>query len=79
MTNARAHAAFLPADFAPATAATAGNPVAAARNEAAPDRNPVGPADNPAAPLRPTMSPRLAACCEIVMGVTMSYMLITML
>jgi hypothetical protein len=25
------------------------------------------------------MSPRLAACCEIVMGVTMGYMLITML
>jgi Domain of unknown function (DUF5134) len=63
----------------PTTAATAGNPVAAARNEAGPDRNPLGPADNPAAPLRPAMSPRLAACCEIVMGVTMSYMLITML
>jgi hypothetical protein len=29
--------------------------------------------------LLPPMSPRLAACCEIVMGVTMSYMLITML
>ena len=28
---------------------------------------------------RPPMSPRLAACCEIAMGVTMSYMLITML
>ena len=27
----------------------------------------------------PPMSPRLAACCEIVMGVAMSYMLITML
>jgi hypothetical protein len=25
------------------------------------------------------MSPRLAACCEIVMGLTMGYMLITML
>jgi len=25
------------------------------------------------------MSPRLAACCEIGMGITMSYMLITML
>jgi hypothetical protein len=34
---------------------------------------------NPDAPARPPMSPRLAACCEIVMGVTMSYMLITML
>jgi hypothetical protein len=34
---------------------------------------------NPAAPARPPMSPRLAACCEIAMGLTMSYMLITML
>jgi hypothetical protein len=25
------------------------------------------------------MSPRLVACCEIVMGLTMSYMLVTML
>jgi len=25
------------------------------------------------------VSPRLAACCEIAMGMTMSYMLITML
>jgi Domain of unknown function (DUF5134) len=30
-------------------------------------------------PAGPPISPRLAACCEIVMGVTMSYMLITML
>ncbi len=28
---------------------------------------------------RPPMSPRLAACCEIAMGLTMGYMLITML
>jgi hypothetical protein len=28
---------------------------------------------------RPQMSPRLAACCEIAMGVTMGYMLIQML
>jgi len=34
---------------------------------------------NPVARVSPPMSPRLAACCEIVMGVTMSYMLITML
>jgi hypothetical protein len=33
----------------------------------------------PVVRVRPAMSPRLAACCEIVMGVTMSYMLITML
>ena len=34
---------------------------------------------NPGARVGAPMSPRLAACCEIVMGVTMSYMLITML
>jgi hypothetical protein len=28
---------------------------------------------------RPPVSPRLAAACEIVMGLTMGYMLITML
>jgi hypothetical protein len=27
----------------------------------------------------PPLSPRLAACCEIAMGLTMGYMLITML
>lgn len=32
-----------------------------------------------AAQARPPISPRLAACCEIVMGLTMGYMLITML
>jgi Domain of unknown function (DUF5134) len=32
-----------------------------------------------AARTRPPISPRLAACCEIVMGLTMGYMLITML
>jgi hypothetical protein len=31
------------------------------------------------APLRAPVSPRLAACCEIVMGITMGYMLILML
>ena len=36
-------------------------------------------AGNPAAQAGTTMSPRLAACCEIVMGLTMGYMLITML
>jgi hypothetical protein len=36
-------------------------------------------AGSPVAPGGPTMSPRLAACCEITMGVTMSYMLTTML
>jgi hypothetical protein len=32
-----------------------------------------------AARVTPPLSPRLAACCEIVMGVTMGYVLITML
>jgi hypothetical protein len=37
-----------------------------------------GAASPPVRPSRP-LSPRLAACCEIAMGVTMGYMLITML
>jgi hypothetical protein len=37
-----------------------------------------GAASTPARPSRP-LSPRLAACCEIAMGVTMGYMLIMML
>jgi hypothetical protein len=37
------------------------------------------PDETPAAPSKPPMSPRLAACCEIAMGLTMGYMLITML
>jgi hypothetical protein len=40
---------------------------------ALPDESPAPP------PSRTAMSPRLAACCEIVMGLTMGYMLITML
>jgi hypothetical protein len=39
----------------------------------------VATAGNPVTLPGPAMSPRLAACCEIVMGMTMSYMLITML
>ncbi len=38
-----------------------------------------GPDGGQAAQPRPPMSPRLAACCEIAMGLTMGYMLITML
>jgi hypothetical protein len=53
--------------------------VAVAGNAAKPGRNLATPARNPVARVRPAMSPRLAACCEIVMGMTMSYMLITML
>jgi hypothetical protein len=37
------------------------------------------PATPLAKPTQPPMSPRLAACCEIAMGVTMGYMLIQML
>jgi hypothetical protein len=40
---------------------------------------PAGPGAAQAARARPPMSPRLAACCEIAMGLTMGYMLITML
>jgi Domain of unknown function (DUF5134) len=38
-----------------------------------------GPDAGHAAQARPPISPRLAACCEIAMGLTMGYMLITML
>jgi hypothetical protein len=41
-----------------------------------PERN---PGATRSARARPPMSPRLAACCEIAMGLTMGYMLITML
>jgi Domain of unknown function (DUF5134) len=40
---------------------------------------PAGPDAAQSAQARPPMSPRLAACCEIAMGLTMGYMLITML
>lgn len=40
---------------------------------------PAGPDDARSAQARPPISPRLAACSEIAMGLTMSYMLITML
>ena len=38
-----------------------------------------GGADRRPGPGRPPMSPRLAACCEIAMGVTMGYMLIQLI
>jgi Domain of unknown function (DUF5134) len=61
--------------------ATVGVPaaVALAGNAAKPERNLATPTGNPVMRVRPPVSPRLAAYCEIVMGVTMSYMLITML
>ena len=40
---------------------------------------PAGPDAAQSAQARPPISPRLAACCEIAMGLTMGYMLITML
>jgi hypothetical protein len=40
---------------------------------------PADPGAAQAAQAGPPMSPRLAACCEIAMGLTMGYMLITML
>jgi Domain of unknown function (DUF5134) len=40
---------------------------------------PGGPDAAQSAQTRPPISPRLAACCEIAMGLTMGYMLITML
>jgi hypothetical protein len=40
---------------------------------------PIEPDAGQSAPARPPMSPRLAAACEIAMGLTMGYMLITML
>ena len=58
--------------------AAAGSPVAAGAA-------PAGAAPAPSAPAQPAsarpvpLSPRLSACCEIATGVTMGYMLITML
>lgn len=40
---------------------------------------PAGPDAAQSARARPPISPRLAACCEIAMGLTMGYVLITML
>ena len=50
---------------------TAGGGLASQRAAAAPDR--------PASPALRALSPRLAACCQIAMAVTMGYMLILML
>jgi Domain of unknown function (DUF5134) len=64
----------------PGSGLEAGNPAPGpGAGNAATSLGAAGPAGNPAAQARPPMSPRLAACCEIVMGLTMSYMLITML
>jgi hypothetical protein len=57
-----------PSGWAPVSAAPSGQ---ASVSIAPPGRAPVSAG--------PAMSPRLAACCEILMGVAMGYMLITML
>jgi hypothetical protein len=68
--------------------ATAGHPATARHSVAAhhpaggpaPSASPDGPHDStPGRPVRPPLSPRLAACCQIAMGITMGYMLIQML
>jgi hypothetical protein len=64
----------------PAAAPGAGNRTAAAEaGDPAARPAAVVAAGEPAVRARSPMSPRLAACCEIAMGLTMSYMLITML
>jgi len=58
--------------------ATAGSPLAAGAVPAG--APPAGAPPAGAAPAQPVpLSPRLSACCEIATGVTMGYMLITML
>ena len=67
---------------APAAVAAAGHPGAVAAARPGPGSGGGrrrATAGSAVARARPPMSPRLAACCEIAMGVTMSYMLITML
>jgi hypothetical protein len=63
--------AVWPGRLTPAAATT----IAAANAAAAP--SPRSPEPTPRSPA--PLSPRLAACCEIAMGLTMGYMLITML
>jgi Domain of unknown function (DUF5134) len=64
---------------APAAVAAAGHPAAVPAAGPAPVPAAAATAGSAVAGARRPMSPRLAACCEIAMGVTMSYMLITML
>jgi len=70
----------MPADWADVGSAGSRARPVRSRRLASPDRRPPDrrpPARRPVG--RPPMSPRLAACCEIAMGVTMGYMLIQML
>jgi Domain of unknown function (DUF5134) len=61
----------------PASAAT----VTAPPGPAGPARpgTPASPADAAATARTPALSPRLAACCDIAMGVTMGYLLVLMI
>jgi hypothetical protein len=66
-----------PVSLAVAEQTVGGTAVAA--DVAPADQAEAGAADGPPALARPPISPRLAACCEIAMGLTMGYVLITML
>jgi hypothetical protein len=66
-------AALAPSSTLPAALAAASGTAAQVTHAGA------DPAGGQAARSKPPMSPRLAACCEIAMGLTMGYMLITML
>jgi hypothetical protein len=71
-----ARSAVPAAAAAPAMAVPAGGPGAAA---AGPAGGGPAPAGSGSAWSGPPLSPRLAACCDIAMGVTMGYVLILML
>jgi len=82
----RAMAVPVGAGAAPALAASAASAAAAAGAEPSAGGTATqiaqAPTETDAAPsamARPPISPRLAAACEIVMGLTMGYMLVTML
>jgi hypothetical protein len=64
-----------PASLAVAEPAASGTAVGLAQA----DQAEADSADGPSALAKPPISPRLAACCEIAMGLTMGYMLITLL
>jgi hypothetical protein len=60
-------------------ASRAGTEASAGRPASQVTQAPADPDAAQSAQARPPMSPRLAACCEIAMGLTMGYMLITTL
>jgi hypothetical protein len=69
--------------MAPALAASAASALATEPSESKPAteiaQSPANPGTAEFAHAAPPLSPRLAACCEIAMGLTMGHMLITML